>query len=1576
MNDAMGNQIDLTWTGSRLDSIEFGGQCATLDGCAGGMTEPHLVRVGFQYVARQHPSVDFADGIADWRGQWLDSIHVESRLDGSAAFKLRNTYEIEATAEADRGRLLTAVLAHGTRWEGSVELPVDRTLVTLEYTDWDPNAVAPVVEAAAPKHLSYRSTTPLQINDDLDPVFSVTLSETKETVPVVDRSGDGLPDFTYTYSQRDWGLYEPSHTNWLVRDEASGPVPEALEYKYSLDGSGFAGTTGLDHPTTISGLCAATSGEPYGKTARYGASVHVDVDGDGLLDIIDSDHQPVILDGYSAGNPDYCSQNANGSLSTHWYVTYRAGRVDAFTVEYAPPVGFPSVGSPERTLVNDGNIVEQVPLAKRALDGDIELFDMNGDGWLDVVKVSSGEIRVHLKGPNYSVEGHQWAGQSVSWNPTGSLVVDALSERLQLHDPDDVGEFHSGRVVKTMAISGLRDMNGDGLVDFVRTCDLAEQYPEGDYSWCGSIKEHASGIPGENWQVWYNTGSRFEDTATIWTIPSGAVPFLSEVDEGANQVQQCQVSGGAPGFDVPVLEDPVSGGDLINGILGWSDAITVTVDPDELPDNDKDGIPDEQDDTNGDGEPFGTPNNWDQLNFPGWTWNVENGPPQYDRDIPEMPDFQVGVDGGTISGGCSGDSTFRRGQRVLSNLVDWDADGRVDFVDAQAGVWYRNLGDGFSTARALPDWMPRALQEFYGIQWLIQDANANPNDLRPDVWGSQAHSQEMWRVQDWNNDGLLDLVVPYAGYVSHLGEPEEYFPKGVTFGQETPPGLLRRITVETGAQTDLGYTASAYMYPSGIRGGLDARSPQYQSMVERRSLLTSIAIQDPVTQQGSVRDIEYSDGVCELGQCLGFEQIVATDSKTARTVGGPLDEVLWSETTTEFVLARDHQVPDHVVVRTDHARTHLPGAMGPADLQPTFESSTTFSSDPLAIPLGEIPNLWVESQAFIEYAEDGTGSREWSVELLRNPVGLPTKVLHNPSDTTERIEFFTEWAYNSVGGNESPSHYVPTRQQTRAWDHQLSAFVTVEEGQFAYDGGGYGGATHQRGLLTAQRVCGGPVDQDLCAASDMLEWSFDRTSRGVTAHVVGADGTYVFVENTINGFGFGETVATAEANAVGHVTERSLDEQGRVVSVTDANGIEELLVLDSFGRQTESSRIGAHVQTPELVSRTSYFTDAVPNYTETVTYGQNYQHIPIPRTSYTVLNGFGDVAQSWSPNFSGSAFIIEHSLFDAYGNELLKSSPRTSLAAEVPGGPVLDFSDYVQETYYDAFGTPIWTRTDLAEAAVVTNPAPGVKRTTDAEGYFKEVVADTHGRTTEVREGKNGVGNTAVTGRYEYDGRGRVTRFADKKGDAHRYRFDGAGRLLDVHRQPQGQAEEPYWAYAYEGPRVVRAFEAGEAHDRVRWTYDALGRTTLKEVWDPTTSSWQNYTWVWDSAGGLTWNGVRHKVTDPAGETRFYYDESAPWGDLGRLTSVERENDASLDGVMRYEYDYDFEGRQIFSGSPTDALVWSLYTNTGWKSSDQVTSWNLFKAEFGYSYDDRGLLDGWSMGRNPSADVNFSANAV
>ncbi|MEZ4317126.1 MAG: hypothetical protein R3F61_06470 [Myxococcota bacterium] len=208
-----------------------------------------------------------------------------------------------------------------------------------------------------------------------------------------------------------------------------------------------------------------------------------------------------------------------------------------------------------------------------------------------------------------------------------------------------------------------------------------------------------------------------------------------------------------------------------------------------------------------------------------------------------------------------------------------------------------------------------------------------------------------------------------------------------------------------------------------------------------------------------------------------------------------------------------------------------------------------------------------------------------------------------------------------------------------------------------------------------------------------------------------------------------------------------------------------------------------------------------------------------------------------------------------------------------------------------------------------------------------------------VEEGKLAQGPMVQTGAYTYDGNGRLLSFEDGNSNRHLYSYDAAGRLLEVLRQGQGApSASPYVSYSYQGPWVTEMREGSStAPWKVQWDYDALGRTTTKRVKQENlpSSDYAKYTWTWDGSGPTQWIGVRHKTGDPSGATRYFYDESAPWGDLGRLTTVERDPLEVGAATLAFEYDYDFEGNTIATTWPSGAEVHSTYAD-GWKTTDTV----------------------------------------
>ena len=265
-----------------------------------------------------------------------------------------------------------------------------------------------------------------------------------------------------------------------------------------------------------------------------------------------------------------------------------------------------------------------------------------------------------------------------------------------------------------------------------------------------------------------------------------------------------------------------------------------------------------------------------------------------------------------------------------------------------------------------------------------------------------------------------------------------------------------------------------------------------------------------------------------------------------------------------------------------------------------------------------------------------------------------------------------------------------------------------------------------------------------------------------------------------------------------------------------------------------------------------------------------------------------------------------------------------------PTLPLALGSEFVSTTQYDGMGLARESWSDLGGKRLTTIPEAGATETLDSTGLRKRVYTDARGNVDRVEDGR---ATLSQTGAYDYDGRGRLQWFEDGNGNQHQYTYDSAGRLQSVQRQGAGAAgPKPYVAYSYTGPWVTSLHE-GEVTDPavVEWDYDALGRTTEKRVAEG--SSWATYTWEWDGSGATAWNGVRHRTTDPAGATEYRYDESAPWGSLGRLTSVVRQEVGEAD--LQFGYEYDFEGQAVHTVWPSGAEVFSNFDD-GWKLSDTL----------------------------------------
>jgi YD repeat-containing protein len=159
----------------------------------------------------------------------------------------------------------------------------------------------------------------------------------------------------------------------------------------------------------------------------------------------------------------------------------------------------------------------------------VDLMDVDGDGWLDVIYFDGGQMYWHRKLP-YRGLGWEETAQTVL---EGVSLVSTQASIGRLEDEtglmpyayqDDLGDPRiqsTPTIVFTEALTGFRDINGDGALDYIDTRALA------------------------GWEVWLGNGYGFNDDPITWT--GAPVGWLSRSDEGLTQVAACR-DDDAPAF--------------------------------------------------------------------------------------------------------------------------------------------------------------------------------------------------------------------------------------------------------------------------------------------------------------------------------------------------------------------------------------------------------------------------------------------------------------------------------------------------------------------------------------------------------------------------------------------------------------------------------------------------------------------------------------------------------------------------------------------------------------------------------------------------------------------------------------------------------------------------------------------------------------------------------------------------------------------------------------------------------------------------------------------------------------------
>ena len=304
-----------------------------------------------------------------------------------------------------------------------------------------------------------------------------------------DIDGDGLMDLvTSAYGASTWDVTLQTEAGWTEEGET------------------------LEAPAYASGVSTVRRSCSSGKSSRSSSGSILDLNGDGLRDVVWTKDQCGVAGGVSST-----------TLKVRW------GQEDGTwsdLVEWAVPTGMPvTLGSSPKTsaVCPDGSQASS------------SIVDLDGDGWLDLLAACAEGWTMYPGTETGWVTGQAWSTPSLSEPMTGS-------------EGDTKCTNNSGR--QRWDVREMDETPGVDLVVFAEQCD-------GTYT-----------VGADHWLVYSNTGEGFSETATEVELPAapnktwGYAGYEDTVNcDGGTASHSWEVLDldGAPPQDILVTSDTCKG---------------------------------------------------------------------------------------------------------------------------------------------------------------------------------------------------------------------------------------------------------------------------------------------------------------------------------------------------------------------------------------------------------------------------------------------------------------------------------------------------------------------------------------------------------------------------------------------------------------------------------------------------------------------------------------------------------------------------------------------------------------------------------------------------------------------------------------------------------------------------------------------------------------------------------------------------------------------------------------------------------------------------------------------------------
>lgn len=387
---------------------------------------------------------------------------------------------------------------------------------------------------------------------------------------------------------------------------------------------------------------------------------------------------------------------------------------------------------------------------------------------------------------------------------------------------------------------------------------------------------------------------------------------------------------------------------------------------------------------------------------------------------------------------------------------------------------------------------------------------------------------------------------------------------------------------------------------------------------------------------------------------------------------------------------------------------------------------------------------------------------------------------------------------------------------------------------------------------------------------------------------------------------------------------------GKVKNKTDENNRVFQTVFDALDRPTQEKQPDQSTPTT-LVTKTQYTYTNTPN--AFAVQRTSNLNAATSTNSYEYFDGLGRTLQSRASTETSNVFATKDVAYDASGNAYRESLPYFS------SGTTRTAPSVTAALYATSLRDALGRVTAIGNAVGTTTHSyfDWTVKTTDPLSNSKDIYKDAFGNIAHVVERD---GTTTATTSYSWDLVGNLATTTDALGNVRGFVYDGLNRRTQA-QDLHAPADTTYglWQFTYDLAGNVSQ-QVDPKNQTVNFVYDALNRVTSE---DYTGAAGTEITYTYDSC---TDGKTRLCIAATAAATSSY-----AYNPLGLTQSVTTAV-SNTDYAMQYAYDR--VGNVTDLTYPNNTLVSYLYNLGGLVSDVRVKApsdeqWSTVASTTGYS---------------------------